>query len=330
MDNEWDTSPMTGDQCALCEAPLDEKTHLIETEDGALLRVCGACALRSRSSRPPADARANTGDPADTEVATTCEALRRLASGKEEERALLERVAELLTALTTDLAYWQKQALHLESRIRTLEGELARTRERLQKTQEILAAPAAAASTPAEVPAPSAGRECATPHFPPRAPEVAVQEAAFSVEDIRAIQRLFNESPFTEKMRSVRRSLGRPIVNVAPVQSAGKSALVTVAWEIVWYQYLIEWGEAGESPGSATLFAEGMELTELSDGFKQPNAALDDQGRLDASEIEVSLLKEDQDTRLLSDMSAADEAALEDATEEVWDRHSLPEFKWDD
>ncbi|MCL5942413.1 MAG: hypothetical protein M1325_02650 [Actinobacteria bacterium] len=150
------------------------------------------------------------------------------------------------------------------------------------------------------------------------------------MEDIRAIQRLFNESPFTEKLRSVRRSLGRPIVNVAPVQSAGKSALVTVAWEIVWYQYLIELGEAGESPGSATLFAEGMELTELSDGFKQPNAALDDQGRLDASEIEVSLLKEDQDTRLLSDMSAADEAALEDATEEVWDRHSLPEFKWDD
>jgi hypothetical protein len=54
---------------------------------------------------------------------------------------------------------------------------------------------------------------------------------------------------------------------------------------------------------------------------------MDDRGCIDASELEVELLN---DQPLLTDMTAEEEAAMDDATEEIWDRHNMPEFRWDD
>jgi hypothetical protein len=71
-----------------------------------------------------------------------------------------------------------------------------------------------------------------------------------------------------------------------------------------------------------------MELSELATHSTEANAALDDEGRVDASELEFGLLE--RRDNLLTEMSEEAEAALEDATEEVWDRHTPPEFRWDD
>jgi len=71
-----------------------------------------------------------------------------------------------------------------------------------------------------------------------------------------------------------------------------------------------------------------MDLDELAYYFKEQNAVVNDDGRLDASELEVRLLSDP--SALITEMTPADMQALEDATEEIWDQRIAPEFKWDD
>jgi hypothetical protein len=71
-----------------------------------------------------------------------------------------------------------------------------------------------------------------------------------------------------------------------------------------------------------------MDLDELTSIFKEKNASIDDDGRLDASELEVKLLSDP--STLITEMTVEEERALEDATEEIWDQKTAPEFKWDD
>jgi len=71
-----------------------------------------------------------------------------------------------------------------------------------------------------------------------------------------------------------------------------------------------------------------MDLAELASHFKESNTIVDEDGRIDASELEVALLSDP--SALITDMTPEEEQALEDATEEIWDQHTSPEFKWDD
>ena len=175
------------------------------------------------------------------------------------------------------------------------------------------AAPAGAA--PAAAAPPEASSDAETPH-------------GFRLEEVQAAQRLFNESPFTGKTRDVRRSLGKPRANLARAVGAEPRAFITIAWDIVWYQYLVDMRRDIPSDERVVLFREGMDLDELADHFKEKNALIDDDGRLDASELEVRLLSDP--SALITEMTPDEERALEDATEEIWDQRLAPEFKWDD
>jgi ribosome-binding protein aMBF1 (putative translation factor) len=164
----------------------------------------------------------------------------------------------------------------------------------------------------------------ATP--PPTQPEGA--RRGFRIEEVQAAQRYFNESPFTGKTREVRSSLGKPRANLARAASPEPRAFVTIAWDIVWYQYLVDMRPEIPSDQRVVLHREGMDLDELASHFKEKNATIDDSGRLDASELEVKLLSDP--SALITEMTPDAERALEDATEEIWDQHTAPEFKWDD
>ncbi|MCZ7665400.1 MAG: hypothetical protein M5U22_21820 [Thermoleophilia bacterium] len=179
MNDAWDTSPMTGDQCAICEAPLDEQSALIEAENGALLKVCGACAVRFAAPAPEASTTAgDLGRPARREVAAVQDELRELIQGKEKERDVLDQVALLLTELTNDLTYWQSEAAHLEKRLRAVEGDLSRTRERLQRTEAVLSAPSVSAQAeavttpPAPLRLPRKSRNARRPTYRGRSPSL--------------------------------------------------------------------------------------------------------------------------------------------------------------
>ena len=238
------------------------------------------------------------------------------------DHRLFADVAELLGELEDEVAHWQTVALEAEKQARSLEAELARTRERLRKSDDLLST---GSDRPPVLPA-TATRGGPIRHQPAPAPEGT--EVTLTLDEVHVSQRHFNDSPFVEKMRSVRRSLGRPAVSLLKVPGEGGKVLLTVAWEIVWYQYLLDLDETCAADECAELFAEGMELVELSDRFKLSNAELDDQGRLDASELEVAQLHDESE--LLTHFSAEQDAALDDATEEIWDRHTTPEFRWDD
>ena len=191
--------------------------------------------------------------------------------------------------------------------------------------------PYSAADLAAQSTAPPVAPPVAPPPVaPPAGPSTAEHHSrpGFQLAEVQAAQKNFNESQFTNRVRDVRRSLGKPKANLTKLIGADPAALLTVTWDIIWYQYLIDLRRDAPSDARVTLHREGMDLDELAAIFKEKNASLDDDGRLDASELEVKLLSDP--STLNTEMSVDEERALEDATEEIWDQKTAPEFKWDD
>ncbi|HUH14680.1 MAG TPA: hypothetical protein VML35_02215 [Gaiellaceae bacterium] len=97
-------------------------------------------------------------------------------------------------------------------------------------------------------------------------PELAVVEAAD----------LFNASPHRRTVAGVAKSLGAPKASIVPLSGVSGEMVVTVAWEISWYQYRV-------SPDAAQplrLAERGHDVTELEGSFTAWNAYLADDGRL--------------------------------------------------
>jgi hypothetical protein len=91
----------------------------------------------------------------------------------------------------------------------------------------------------------------------------------------RAVQR-FNGSEEQRKVAGLVKSLGEPRAAVRP--DAGRQmALVTVAWEISWYQ----WEVSADGQGEAVReVAKGDEVSELSDDAQSWNATVAEDGKL--------------------------------------------------
>jgi len=97
-------------------------------------------------------------------------------------------------------------------------------------------------------------------------PELAVVEAAD----------LFNSSAHRRTVAGVAKSLGAPKSSIVPLSGVSGEMVVTVGWEISWYQYRV-------SPDAAQplrLAERGHDLEELEQSFQSWNAQLADDGRL--------------------------------------------------
>ena len=97
-------------------------------------------------------------------------------------------------------------------------------------------------------------------------PELAVVEAAD----------LFNASAHRRTVAGVAKSLGAPKASIVPLSGVSGEMIVTVAWEISWYQYRV-------SPDAAQpvrLVERGHDLDELDAAFQAWNAHLAEDGRL--------------------------------------------------
>ena len=97
-------------------------------------------------------------------------------------------------------------------------------------------------------------------------PELAVVEAAD----------LFNASPHRRTVAGVARSLGPPKASIVPLSGVSGEMVVTVAWEISWYQYRV----SPDAPQPLRLAERGHDLEELEPSFQDWNAHLADDGRL--------------------------------------------------
>jgi hypothetical protein len=166
-------------------------------------------------------------------------------------------------------------------------------------------------------------------------PEPDFEEQAgltFSIIEVQAAQRLFNESAYTKKIAEISKSIGKPKANVSRTLPGAPEAAITVFWDIVWYQFLLDLRkEVPTGTERVVLDREGMDLDELEHRFTEKNSTINDDGRLDASELEIRLLS-DPDA-LITEMEipvpSPEDRLADDATEEVWDQQSAPEFRWD-
>ncbi|MDQ3876116.1 MAG: hypothetical protein M3322_11340 [Actinomycetota bacterium] len=97
-------------------------------------------------------------------------------------------------------------------------------------------------------------------------PELAMVQAAD----------LFNTSAFRRTVAGIAKSLGRPKASIVPLSGVNAEALVTVAWDLSWYQYRV----CADSAQPVRLEERGHDLAELDDSFRVWNARVDDDGRL--------------------------------------------------
>ena len=97
-------------------------------------------------------------------------------------------------------------------------------------------------------------------------PELAMVEAAD----------LFNSSAFRRTVGGIKKSLGDPQASIVPLSGVSGELVVTVAWDISWYQYRV----TPDSAQPIRLAERGHDPAELEGSFTQWNARVEDDGRL--------------------------------------------------
>jgi hypothetical protein len=97
-------------------------------------------------------------------------------------------------------------------------------------------------------------------------PELAMVEAA----------ELFNASAFRRTIAGLAKSLGEPRASIVPLSGVNSEVVLTVAWEISWYQYRI----TPDSGQPVRLEERGHDPGELEPMFTTWNARLAPDGRI--------------------------------------------------
>ena len=87
---------------------------------------------------------------------------------------------------------------------------------------------------------------------------------------------LFNDSAYRRTIAGIAKSLGEARVSFLPLSGVNPEVVVTVAWDISWYQYRVVF----ESGQPVRLAERGYERDELDDRFKGWNGHLGPDGRL--------------------------------------------------
>jgi hypothetical protein len=87
---------------------------------------------------------------------------------------------------------------------------------------------------------------------------------------------LFNASTYRRTVEGIAKSLGDPQASVVALSGVNAEVVVTVAWDISWYQYRV----APDSDNPVRLESRGLDPAELEEAFTAWNANLDEHGRL--------------------------------------------------
>jgi hypothetical protein len=95
-------------------------------------------------------------------------------------------------------------------------------------------------------------------------PELAMVEAA----------EVFNASDYRRTVGGIAKSLGKPRASVIPLSGSSGELVVTVAWDISWYQYRVN----PESVQPVRLAERGHDPGELEGSFTRWNAHVEDDG----------------------------------------------------
>jgi hypothetical protein len=87
---------------------------------------------------------------------------------------------------------------------------------------------------------------------------------------------IFNASDFRRTVGGIAKSLGAPRASIVPLSGVSGELIVSVAWEISWYQYRV----TPDSAQPVRLAERGHELADLDATYQRWNAKIEDDGRL--------------------------------------------------
>ena len=87
---------------------------------------------------------------------------------------------------------------------------------------------------------------------------------------------IFNASDYRRTVGGIAKSLGEPRASIVPLSGVSGEMIVTVAWDISWYQYRV----TPDSAQPVRLAERGHDVAGLEPSFKRWNARLEDDGRL--------------------------------------------------
>jgi hypothetical protein len=87
---------------------------------------------------------------------------------------------------------------------------------------------------------------------------------------------LFNASQYRRTVGGVGKSLGAPRVSIIPLSGTNAAVVVTVAWDISWYQYRVTL----DLEHAVRLEERGHDPGELDATFTDWNAHMEDDGRI--------------------------------------------------
>lgn len=92
----------------------------------------------------------------------------------------------------------------------------------------------------------------------------------------RALE-LFNASEHRRTVAGLVRTLGQPWVTAVPVLESPSEVTIVVAWELSWYQYRVDLGDAGQS---ILLADKGQEIDQIDAGLRDWNGSATAEGEL--------------------------------------------------
>jgi hypothetical protein len=115
----------------------------------------------------------------------------------------------------------------------------------------------------------------------PRAGEPVVSEPILrrlSEAEIEVVEAadVFNSSPYRRTVEGIAKSLGEPQVSIVPLSGVNQELVLTVCWDISWYQYRVSF----DSAQGVRLEQRGHDPGDLEASFTEWNAHLDETGRV--------------------------------------------------
>ena len=88
---------------------------------------------------------------------------------------------------------------------------------------------------------------------------------------------IFNASEHPRTIAGIAKTLGEPWVSAVPLANSPSEVELTVAWELSWYRYRIDLGDADDP---VTLRDKGEELDQLDGSAREWNASVLADGRI--------------------------------------------------
>jgi hypothetical protein len=108
---------------------------------------------------------------------------------------------------------------------------------------------------------------------PESMPEPILRQLSRGEQQIVEASTVFNLSPHRRTVEGLTRSLGWPQVSIVQLSGTNPEVVITVCWEISWYQYRITLGTS-----QVRLAQRGLEPDDLDSSFREWNAELSDAG----------------------------------------------------